>query len=255
MKYLKIFSLFEARINTNNFNFVKHLGGSTGADLYIDNETKEYWVVKHGANIQHMYNEYITNKLYTRYGINVPESFIGEIDGEEVLVTKYLEDSVPLAYANGNIKDEVAKDFLFDAILANWDVVGINRDLDNIRVTPDGKVWRVDVGGSLLYRAMGGKKNDLFGEEASELNTLRDPNISKHASEIFKNITDKDIKKRIKDEAKKYVINNRISYVKFLKDIKNVIWDEDNQLSEEEKKEIYRKLAKRVFNLYKIFNG
>ncbi len=253
MKYIKKYSLFEAKIDTDDFEYVKDLGGSTGAYMYIDKSTDQLWVVKFGANINHMYNEYLANKMYTKFGINVPEAFIGEVEGEEALITKYLEDSIPLANAKKHIVDEVSKGFLFDVLFANWDVVGSEDTLDNIRITPDGKVWRVDLGGSLLYRAMGGKKEDMFSEIPTEHITFKDPK-TENTYDVFKNVTTDDIRRTIKEETKKYVVNDKISYVKFLKDIKELVWDEDNKLSEADKKEVYRKICKRAFNLYNIFN-
>lgn len=251
MKNILPFVLFESRINTTNFKHIKHLGGSTGADLYKDIKTNELWVVKHGAHLKHVFNEYMANKIYEKWGIKVPKAFIGEIDGEKALITQYLVNSVPLGEAKG-ISNEITRGFIFDVILANWDVVGTNYDLDNIRVTPDGQVWRVDIGGSLLYRALGAEKGKAFSETPTEQDTFR--SISSSASKVFKDIKDKDIKERIKEEAKKYVVNDKISYIKFLRELKETIFNEDNELSNEEKQKTYKILAKRVFNLYKLFN-
>jgi len=44
------------------------------------------------------------------------------------------------------------KDFAADALLSNWDVIGVTAD--NI-VGNDGKVYRVDNGGALEFRAQG----------------------------------------------------------------------------------------------------
>ena len=251
--------LNESTIDTSNFKHIKHLGGSTGADLYIDRSTNKEWVVKGGNSVGHMYNEYISNKLYNKFGINSPEAHIGMIDGREVLVTEYLKDSVPLATAISdnhhlNVKSEVGKGFLADVILANWDVVGTSMSMDNIRVTPDGRVWRVDTGGSLIYRAQGALKGKNFGDTPSEHQTLRDPNIG-YASKFFKDISDEEIKRRIKEEAKKYIVSgNNISHVKFLRELKSAINDPDYNVPEETKQQVYRTLANRVFNLYKLFN-
>ena len=252
--------LTEAMIDTKNFIKKKFLGGSTGADLYEDTETGEEWVAKFGANVNHMYNEYLSNKLYTKYGIDTPESFIGEIDGKRCLVTKYLKDSIPLQAAidsgkHINISNEVGKGFLFDVIMANWDVVGTNRNMDNIRVTPDGKVWRVDTGGSTIYRAQGALKGKAFGEVPSEQKTLRDPSMG-YAARFFQDISDEELKMRLKEEAKRYVVNgDKISHMKFLRDLRSTIYDEsDVELPEETKQQIYRTIAKRVFSLYRLFN-
>lgn len=251
--------LNESKIDTSGFVHVRHLGGSTGADLYIDKTTSKEWVVKHGNSVGHMYNEYLSNKLYNKYGLNSPESYIGTINGKPALVTEFLKDSVPLAQAinsqnNIDIKSEVGKGFLVDVIMSNWDVVGTNYNMDNIRVTPDGKVWRVDTGGSLIYRAQGALKGNKFGDMPSEHKTLRDPNMGL-AAQFFQNINDAEIKRRIKEEAKKYIVTgDKISHTKFLRDLRTAVYDPELNIPEETKQHVYRTLAKRVFSLYNLFN-
>jgi hypothetical protein len=251
--------ILESKIDTSNFTYFSHLGGSTGASLYVDNKTGSEWVVKFGGNIDHMYNEYLSNKIYSKYGINVPESFIGEIDGRRCLVTEYLKDSISVQEAVNsgrhiNIPNEIGKGFLFDVIMANWDVVGSRGDMSNIRVTPDGRAWRVDLGGSTIYRARGDLKGSAFGEVPTEHKTLRDS--SSTAADFFKHITDDNIRERLKEEAKRYVISgDKISHVKFLRDLRSTIFnDPDANLPDNTKQQIYRTIAKRVFNIYRIFN-
>ena len=62
---------------------------------------------------------------------------------------------------------DVRAGFLADAWLANWDVVGLAAD--NIVTGPGKKAYRIDVGGSLIFRAQG--KGKPFPPEVSE--TLR----------------------------------------------------------------------------------
>ena len=243
--------LIEAKIDTSDFVYIKHLGGSTGADLYKDTSGKK-WVVKSGNNIGQMWNEYISNKIYSKYGINVPDAFIGEINGNKVFVMEYLENSKPLGDVNLSSVD-IDKGFLFDVLTANWDVVGTNYNLDNIRVK-DGKAYRVDLGGTLSYRAQGEPKGRLFGETPNEYNTLRNPSINYRTSEIFKNITDEYIKNSIRDVMKDYIVNDKINHRKFIRDIYNIIFEEDNGMDYVEKKKLYKILIKRAFNMYEIFN-
>lgn len=70
-----------------------------------------------------------------------------------------------------------------DAWLANWDAIGTGKD--NIIVREDGTPFRIDMGGSLLYRAQGTPKGDKFGYEVPELKTFIDANLNKDAADIF----------------------------------------------------------------------
>jgi hypothetical protein len=60
--------------------------------------------------------------------------------------------------------------FMADALLANWDVVGLEQD--NV-LWHEGRPTRVDQGGTLEYRAMGGTKK--FGPVPSEVWTMARP--------------------------------------------------------------------------------
>jgi hypothetical protein len=73
--------------------------------------------------------------------------------------------------------------FFVDAFLANWDVIGLL--YDNIMLADDGQAYRIDPGGALTYRAQGGRKGNKFGENPSELESLRNPAMSPQAGKVF----------------------------------------------------------------------
>ncbi len=60
---------------------------------------------------------------------------------------------------------------------------------DNVMVTPDGKVWRIDNGGSLEYRAQGEIKNDSnptdWNEYPTEIWTLRDSAANGSTASVY----------------------------------------------------------------------
>lgn len=66
--------------------------------------------------------------------------------------------------------DRLAEGADVDAMLGNWDVIGMAAD--NILVDKDGKPWRIDNGGSLSFRAQGGKKKGWAEGWPDELFTL-----------------------------------------------------------------------------------
>lgn len=61
-----------------------------------------------------------------------------------------------------------------DVLLANWDVVGTGTG--NVLVDKQ-KLTRIDPGGSLTFRAQGGRKGEKFGAKPAELSTMLDPNF------------------------------------------------------------------------------
>jgi hypothetical protein len=96
---------------------------------------------------------------------------------------------ISAAIKSGKVKG-VYEGFVADAWLANWDAVGIG--YDNLLVGPDGAAIRIDVGGSLLYRAQGSPKGGAFGDKVGEIDSLRDPKNHWPAS-VFANIPEEAI--------------------------------------------------------------
>jgi hypothetical protein len=66
---------------------------------------------------------------------------------------------------------ELGEGFMADALLGNWDVVGLQQD--NVLWTADGRPVRVDQGGTFEFRAMG--KEKPFGPVPTEVWTMRSP--------------------------------------------------------------------------------
>ncbi len=123
-----------------------------------------------------------------------------------------------------DVKKQVRGSFVAQAVLGNWDAIGMN--FDNVRVNPETKqVWFVDNGGSMRYRAQGHTKP--FGDTVDEIDTMRDANINPQSAKFFKNIANDEIRKQIvpiwenknsilsgiKDEALRTTIENRINDV------------------------------------------
>ncbi len=85
--------------------------------------------------------------------------------------------------------------FHVDGLLGNWDVIGLAKD--NILVDAAGLPWRIDNGGSLRFRAMGGLKNADWNEIPDELFTLRDAAKNAQTSEIFGGMRLTEISRKI----------------------------------------------------------
>lgn len=176
---------------------IKRLGGSTGATLYEDDFGNKY-VVKYGDSEQHIRSEYLADELYRSFGANVPEARLFDSGNKVYKVARYVEGTL-LSDLEGeefeSARKELQKHFATDALLGSWDVVGL--DLDNIIVDPDGKVWRIDNGGSLLYRAQGGPKN-LTGY-MDELWSMRSEKINPSSFRIFGDTDYRDIYSQLKE--------------------------------------------------------
>lgn len=127
--------------------------------------------------IERIENELLANRLYSLLGIDVPATVFDIVDGKPALVSYKIYD-----LKEGDHNPKIAKGFLADAWLGNWDVVG--KQASNIG-TANTDVYRIDNGGALLYRAQGTPKGETFGDKVKEIQTLRDPNINPDAAKIF----------------------------------------------------------------------
>jgi hypothetical protein len=145
--------------------------GTDGVDRYV----KQY------NDSSQAFSEVIANEIYRRLGVNVPASRLsidpegGVAEGNilvvnDIVVGQRLDEFLASADAptQQRVAREVLKGIVADAWLANWDTVGLN--LDNIIVTDDFRVYRIDQGGSLLHRAQG----ELKSEEALRSANLED---------------------------------------------------------------------------------
>lgn len=193
-----------------NLTQIGYLGGSTGAKLYQDPETDIKYVLKQGASPGHIREEYLADLIYKTLGYATPDSHLYETSTGPVKLALYLENTRSLyeAFRSANedekllLKSQLAQGFVLDALLANFDVIGLS--MDNILVNPDGKAFRVDNGSSMRYRAMGALKNANYNPARQHWNpspialwSMRDPNINHNAALIFEDISILDIKEQI----------------------------------------------------------
>lgn len=179
--------------NPDQLTTVKTLGGSTGAVLAEANGQK--FVVKAGKTPGHIANESQADELYAAAGVTVPrhqlhvdssgvQKKVAEFVNGKTLAELKVQDKAKYDAAVERVK----KDFAADVLFSNYDVVGMG--LDNI-VVKGGKVYRVDNGGSLTFRAQG--KNKPFTEDISEISTLRDSAVNSASASVFGSLTDRQI--------------------------------------------------------------
>ncbi|CRX37546.1 protein-tyrosine phosphatase family protein [Estrella lausannensis] len=197
------------------------IGGSTGAKLVKSGDTQ--FIQKTGNNAPHIVAEYNANKAYKALGVKVPEVKLYNMTttqavadkegspGKPVMLAEFIAGAKPLGkyLKEGNVdqREEVLakmrENFVADVLLANWDVIGSTKDMDNILVTADGTPVRIDNGASFEFRAQGAIKPGGFGNEAKEIETLRDSKLNPSSAAIYSDITDKEIIDQINDIAGK----------------------------------------------------
>jgi hypothetical protein len=200
----KPLQLASSTTGPDDLRFVQDLGGSTGAKLYERVGDGKKFVVKKGASKAHITEESIADRVYARLQISVPDHRVYTVGDEIYKVSEFIEGAniMTLAEARASsevskqalqvIQDRLRKHFAADALLGNWDVVGLN--FDNLLVdVKTGRVWRIDNGGALRFRTQGGAKT--LTPDVQEIFTLRDASINPSAAEMFGTLSDRRLKK------------------------------------------------------------
>ncbi|HPN67383.1 MAG TPA: hypothetical protein PLZ62_01875 [bacterium] len=210
-------------------------GGNTPGGHYKINEVlydKEYYLkfANSPDEESRLWNEQLTDNIYRKLGIDVPET--------EIVNFQDAKGDIKLARAShwierSNTVDQTKfnQGFLADCLLANWDA-----NLNKIE-GKDGKVYRIDNGGSLLFRARGERKklsrdfdstNDqenygiLWEDRVPEIDSMRNRgiyngltrvDIESQISNIEQNLTNDDI------ERLTYTVKMELNDRKLLQDI------------------------------------
>ncbi len=166
----------------------KQLGSNPGGKYEDENGTRYY--IKKGKTPEHAKNENLAGALYNLAGVQTQKYY--PVKGGGYIATEWQD------FDKDNAKDftekerkEAAKDFAVHAWLANWDAAGL--DYDNQAII-GGKPASIDLGGAMLYRAQGAPKGDKFGNSVGEWNSLRDPNINHQNAQLFKGMSQEDLK-------------------------------------------------------------
>lgn len=167
--------------------------GSNSGFVAVDGHGQK-WYVKTPKSEDHARSELLASKLYEAAGVKAAQLKAVTVGGKLSLASKW-EDGTQKVAAGSHAGLDGARDgFAVDAWLANWDALGV--DNTNIQAV-GGKASRIDVGGSLGFRAQGAPKGDAFGTTVGELQTMRDPKKAAQAAAVFGGMSDADVAKSI----------------------------------------------------------
>lgn len=143
--------------------------------------------------------EVLSSKLYQAAGVRVANvNFInltGKIGNRDLSgrlgVTSAIEEIEDVGTSQMGALSGAKDGFAADAWLANWDVVGNGGPKQlNLKKLPDGSSFRLDTGGTLFFRAQGGRKT-FSAKEVPELETLRFNTFN--SGKVFGDINDDQI--------------------------------------------------------------
>ena len=194
------------------------LGGTTGAQVVSYKDT--LYVYKTGLSVQHAINEYIAFKVYKLADVRVPDVFlVYDIKDITGILIEYINGEIPMkirgrtAEENEQIKTAIQNDYVVHALFANWDA----KNYENYIVPkqPNGsynytKLYVIDLGGALFFRAQGEPKGDAFTKKTvPNIHTLAEFS-GKSRAKYFANLMDPDIKFKTVCERWKTIHRTRI---------------------------------------------
>jgi uncharacterized protein len=157
----------------------KQMGSNPGG--VFENAQGERFYVKQGQSPEHVANELAAADLYRLAGARTLE--YQPVEGGQHVATRMakLDKNRATQFSPAEVK-AARRDFVTHAWLANWDAVGTGSD--NLG-TIDGEPTALDLGGALAFRAQGAPKGAAFGDQVTELETMRDPKMSPDAAKVF----------------------------------------------------------------------
>ncbi len=167
----------------------KTKGGTAGA-VYQDTDTGAKWMVKFNGSEDAVRNEVLASKLYNAAGVEAPDLHAIVIEGKPALASRMVDGISEVDAATLAKTASVQEGFAVDAWLANWDVAGMHYDNT---VLIGGRALRIDVGGALRYRAVGGLKGAAFGDVVGEFDSLLDASLNRQSAEVFGRITQEQL--------------------------------------------------------------
>ena len=172
--------------------------GSNAGGLYKDKVTQALWYVKwpSSKDVSGLQTrvEYLASLLYQAAEVPTPGTILIPMAGKVAIASEWINDVKPMSVAEMEEHPTVRQNFVVDAWLANWDVVGL--DTDNIVKGPaqgGTEAYRIDPGGSLVSRAQG-KPKPFDVDTVPELKSMRDPSKGPQASKVFGLLTLDELK-------------------------------------------------------------
>ncbi len=164
--------------------------GSNEGGLFKDKKLQSFHYVKWSGSEARARMEALVALLYTYAGVPVPISRPIELNGQTAVMSDWLDEATPMTIAQMKAHPDVRENFAVDAWLANWDVIGMSAD--NVVKAEGGKAYRIDLGGSLIFRAQG--KGKHLPPHVPELETMLNPGTNPQAAKVFAGLSAKELK-------------------------------------------------------------
>ena len=165
--------------------------GSNGGTWRKSEDGTQY-LIKPTNSAAHAFNEIAAGAVYHVAGVPFPNTGVVHDAGKWYVVSEKIEglqQQTPAQWrSNQSAQSEAAKNFGVDALLSHWDVHGLSAD--NTLINAAGTPVRIESGGAMAFRAMGGTR-DSFNSD-SQWKEPQSMRTSAQGSLMYGNMTDKE---------------------------------------------------------------
>lgn len=166
-------------------------------EYVINPATNKIYKIKFVNDKERITQQVMASKLYQSVGVRTPEYIPFEQNGQTGWLVEIFEEKLEPQEAN---KKALYESFIADVWLGNRN--GLSKE--NTKIDKDGNPVKMSVSGSLCYRASGKEKDDQFGYEISEIESMRDFSKNPDAANALKEMTDEELYKAIESIKEKY---------------------------------------------------
>lgn len=158
-------------------------GAGTFPGAWLSDPDGRQWYAKTPDDPDQARAEWLAGHLYREAGVLVPEVRLVWRGETLAVASAAIPGATPCPPGD---HADLRSGFVVDAWLANWDA------LLNLLADADGRVWRIDYGGALHYRARGGRK-PFTGGPVEELDSMRDPARNRAGATAYVDVSPQDL--------------------------------------------------------------
>ena len=192
-------------------------------EYIINPATNKIYKIKFVDDKDRIEQQVMASKLYQSVGVRTPEYIPFEQNGKTGWLVEVFEEKLEPQETN---KKALYESFIADVWLGNRN--GLSKE--NTKIDKDGNPVKMSVSGSLCYRASGKEKEDKFGAEVTELESMRDYSKNPDGATALKEMTDEDLYKAVESFKEKYD-QSTMRATTFEYYHENLYWELDNVLS------------------------
>ena len=168
---------------------IGQLGYNAGGQFKHKQTGDEFYIkFSSSGNDDQVKSEDLANKLYELLGVPTLGTSLIDFQGKTALKSSWDGNLETININDMANESAIMDNFVIDAWLANWDVIGPKHD--NTQKSGN-NIVKVDSGGALGFHGAGSPK--AFPNDVKELESMRDPSVASVAPKVFGNVSGENL--------------------------------------------------------------